>query len=261
MEGCAGIMNAEEYIYGHSKYYEEARRLATLETGAAVEGALKAGATEVLVVDGHGPGAMNRELLHPRARLLAGRPWCGDQAFGMDDSFAAALIIGQHAKANADGGHISHTMGFNVEDYRLNDISIGETGLWMVFAGHFHVPVILLSGDQAACDEARALVPNMEVAAVKWGFKRGSGEGLTAEEYAKFNSVATHLHPDEARRLIRERACAAVKRVAEIKPFRLKGPYSLSVSFRPERGKKRRKTATVKASDLMELFQKAKKYI
>jgi D-amino peptidase len=79
MEGCAGVMCANEYIYSNSKYYEEARDLVSLEVSAAVEGALEAGATEVLVADGHGPSALKRSLLHPRAKLLGGRPYSPGQ--------------------------------------------------------------------------------------------------------------------------------------------------------------------------------------
>ena len=137
MEGCAGVMNAHEYIYPNSKYYEEARDLVSLEVSAAVEGALEAGATEVLVADGHGPSAIKRSLLHPRAKLLGGRPYSpGQPSFGCDGTFAASLIIGQHAKTNTDGGHLCHTMSFGVEDYSLNGRSIGELGLWMLIAGY-----------------------------------------------------------------------------------------------------------------------------
>ena len=81
MEGVAGVLNADDYLLPGARYYEVARELVTLETNAAIEGLLDAGATEFLVVDGHGPGAINPLLLHPAARLdgpsailLAARP-------------------------------------------------------------------------------------------------------------------------------------------------------------------------------------------
>lgn len=255
LEGCAGIMNERDYLYENSRYYELARELLTLEVSAAVEGALEAGATEVLVVDGHGAGALNRQLLHPRARLLGGRPVPpGAVSFGVDGTFAASLVIGQHAKSNTDGGHLAHTMSFNIEEYRLNDISVGELGLWMLVAGYFGVPVVMVSGDQAACDEARSLVPNVEIAPVKWGLKRGSAARLTRDENAVFNSMATHLHPNEARAVIREHAFRAVKRIPEIAPFRLDSPYTLSVAQRPEESGKEGTTGVAKAADFLDLL-------
>jgi len=253
MEGCAGVLAAQDYIYRDSRYYEYACELATLEVSAAAEGAFEAGATEVLVVDGHGEGAIKRHLLHPRAKLLAGRPFPSNFSFGIDGSFAAAMIVGQHAMANTDGGHLCHTMSFGVEEYVLNGAPIGELGLWMLVTGYFGVPVVMLSGDQAACDEAHILLPNLEVAPVKYGVKRGRATGLTRDENRVFNSTAVHLHPNEARALIRRCAYRAVKRVPEFVPFRLEPPYTLTIAMRPEKGGKRGKKITMTSKDLLDL--------
>ncbi len=256
MEGCAGIMNAQDYIYSNSVYYEAACEMATLEVSAAVEGALEAGATEVLVVDGHGPGAMKRNLLHPKARLLGGRPWPQELvAGGCDGSFNAALMIGQHAMSGTDGGHLCHTMSFDVEEYRLNDIPMGELGLYMLVAGYFAVPLIMVSGDDAACAEARALVPNIETCEIKCGIKRGSSHGLTGEENSRFNAMAIHLHPDEARARIRKHAFRAVRRIPEIAPYRLEAPYTLAVVNRPSAEKPKPERAVFKAVDYLELMR------
>lgn len=254
MEGCAGVANAEHYTTPERRYYEHACELATLEASAAVEGALEAGATEVLVVDGHGPGAMKRSLLHPHALLLTGRPLPPGFGWNMDGTFNAAMIIGQHAKSNTDGGHLAHTGSFGVEEQLLNGLSVGEMALVMLRAGYFGVPTVLVSGDQAACDEATALVPDIEVATVKWGVSRGSAKGLTGEENRRFNCAATHLHPDRARALIRERAYRAVKRIPEIAPLRMDPPYTLVMAIRPEKGRKKGKTITLKAKDFIDLM-------
>lgn len=260
LEGVAGVVNAKDYIYKDSKYYEYACELATLEVSAAVAGALDAGATEILVVDGHGPGAMKRQLLHPRARLMTGRPWPTPYPFGVDGTFAAALLIGQHAKANTDGGHLCHTMSFDVEEYVLNDISVGELGLWMLVVGSFGVPLVMVSGDEAACNEALTLTPNIEVAPVKAGLQHGSGTGITTEENEVFNSVATHLHPDDARAAIREHAYRSVKRTPEISPFQLDPPYKMTISMRKSETIKTARKATTKSNDLLDLVgpQRAK---
>ena len=254
LEGVAGVLNAKDFIYPDSKYYEYACQLATLEVSAAVEGALDGGATEILVVDGHGPGAMKRQLLHSRAKLLTGRPWPKPYPFGIDGTFTAGLLIGQHAKTNTDGGHLCHTMSFDVEEYVLNDLSIGELGLWMLVTGYFGVPLVMVSGDEAACQEAQALSPNVEVAAVKQGLKHGSASGVTSEENQVLNSVAIHLHPDEARALIREHAYRAVKRIPEIAPFQLEPPYKLTIAIRKGAEIKAPRKATAKSKDLLDLL-------
>lgn len=256
MEGCAGILDAQNYISPSSRYYEQGCELATLEASAAVEGALDAGATEILVVDGHGYGAMKRSLLHPKAKLLAG---VSEYPCGADASFIAGIIVGQHAKSNTDGGHLCHTGSFGVEDQILNGVSMGELGMWMLVAGSFGMPIIMVSGDQAACDEAKELVPKVETAAVKFGVKRGSAQGLAEKENSVFNSAAIHLHPDEAHRLIREQACRAVKRIREIEPFYLNPPYTLNFVLRPEKGGGRGAHFTVASDDLLALWPKLEK--
>jgi len=254
LEGCAGVCNARDYIHWDSRYYEYACELATLEVSAAVEGALEAGATEVIVMDGHGPGAMKRQLLHPRARLMTGRPVPPAFGWGIDGTFSAGMILGQHAMSNTDGGHLAHTMSFDVEEYLLNGAPIGEMGLVMLRAGYYGIPVVFVSGDEAACAEARAMVPNIEAEPVKFGISRGPASGLTGEENAAFNSVAVHLHPDEARALIREHAYRAVKRIPEIAPYRIEPPYTLTVAIRPEAGKKKGKRTVRKARDFIDLM-------
>src|SRR5687768_5495061 len=171
MEGVAGVVSSVDYCAPDSRYYEVGRTLTTLETNAATEGALEAGATDFLVVDGHGHGAIDPLQLHPAARLLAGRPL--GYPFGCDRSFDVAFSIGQHAKANAPGGQLAHSGSFTVENQILNGQSLGQLGINMPFAAYFGVPTVLVAGDQACADEAHALVPQIETVAVKVGFDRG----------------------------------------------------------------------------------------
>jgi D-amino peptidase len=258
MEGVAGVLNADDYLLPGARYYEVARELVTLETNAAIEGLLEAGATEFLVVDGHGPGAINPLLLHPVARLLAGRPV--GYPFGCDASFDAAIIVGQHAKSNADGGHLSHTGSFAIEDLTINGRSLGEMGCNFLCASYFGVPTILVTGDCAACDEARELVPNIETACVKEGIRRGSATGLTPEQNKLFNGAAIHLHPQRARQVIREAARRALERRHEIKPFWMEPPYELVSRTRPAADRPGG-VARVQASDLLELLRAPRHHV
>jgi len=257
MEGVAGVINFDDYAFPEGRYYEVGRELTTLETSAAVQGAFDGGATEVLVVDGHGHGAINPALLHPQAKLLAGRPL--GYPFGIDDSFDAAMIVGQHAKSNTDGGHLCHTGSLNVEDFTINGLSVGEMGCNMLFAAYYGVPTVLVSGDLAATEEARALVSNIETAAVKEGIKRGSATGLTEEENKIFNGAAIHLHSERAREVIREVARRAVKRAGEIQPFWLEPPYELISTLRPTKDQPSR-TGRVTGDDLIEVLSAPKEY-
>jgi len=143
LEGVAGVINFDDYCTPEGRYYEIARDLLTKEANAAIEGLLEAGADDFLVVDGHGHGGINPLLLHPSAKLLAGRPL--GYPFGYDRSFDAAIIIGQHAKSNTDGGHLCHTGSFEVEDLSINGLSLGELGCNMLVAAYFDVLTIMVS--------------------------------------------------------------------------------------------------------------------
>lgn len=231
MEGVAGVLNSRDYLDASGQLYAVGRELATMEVNAAVEGAIAAGATDILVVDGHGAGAMDARLLHPAARLLAGRP--KPRAFGCDGTFDAAFVVGQHAMSNADGGHLSHTNSWTVDEWRVNGQLIGELGKEMLLFGACGVPTVFVSGDEACAAEARVLVPEVETAAVKAGVCRGSATGLTGEENERFNWAAVHLHPERARELIRAGAERAIRRRKEIPPFALPAPYEFVSIMRP----------------------------
>ena len=124
-----------------------------------------------MVVDGHGSGAIDIRLLHPAARLFCGRPM--GYPFGCTDEFDVAMNIGQHAKANTDGGHLSHTGSFSVENLTINGVSLGELGKNMLFAAYFASPRSRLPATWQ-CEEAKALGPEIETAAVWVGWK-GAG--------------------------------------------------------------------------------------
>jgi len=215
MEGVAGVLSFEDYEGPGSRYYEVGRDLATLEASAAVQGSLDAGASEVYVLDGHGAGAMVPTALHASAKLIAGRPL--RYPFGLDSSFDAIMLVGHHAKAGTLNGHLWHTMDRQQIDFTLNGVSVGEVGINIALAGWFAVPCVLVTGDRACCEEAQALVPGLETAAVKEGLNRGA---------------AIHLHPDRARELIREGARQGLERLSEIPPWCPEPPFRL-VSTRP----------------------------
>ena len=234
MEGVAGVLNADDYLDASGRLYTTGRALATQEVNAAVEGALAAGATDVVVVDGHGAGAMEPELLHPAARLMGGKP--KPRCFGCDSSYDAAFVIGQHAMSNTDGGHLSHTNSWTVDEWRVNGLAIGELGKEMLLFSAVGVPTVLVAGDAACAAEAQALVPAIETVAVKEGIRRGSAAGLSGVANKNFNLAAIHLHPQRARELIRSAAERALRRRREIPCLTLAAPYEMVSVMRPVDG-------------------------
>jgi len=262
MEGAAGVVNSDDYCNHSSRYYEVGRELTTLETNAAIEGALAAGVTDVFVADGHGAGAINPLLLHPAARLLIGRPRPVGYPFGepnVDSAFDAAFFVGQHAKSNTDGGHLAHTGSFGTEDLTINGVSLGELGRSMAIYASFGVPTVLVCGDAACGAEASALVPGVETVAVKEGLRRGSAAGLDGDANKLFNGAAVHLHPQRARQLIREAAERAIRRRAEISLFRLDPPHTLVSRRRPTKTEPA-KVATATANTILAVLRAPLRY-
>lgn len=215
MEGVAGVVTRDHVASDH-KEYERFRRLMTAETNAAIEGALAGGATHILVNDSHG-GMANIliEELHPAAELISGDRKPLGQMQGIGPEVKAVLFVGYHSRQRTGAGVRAHTVSGNViSEVSLNGIVVGETGLNAAMAGAHGVPVVLVAGDKAVTEEARALLGEIETVAVK--------EGITW-------ASARCLHPQVAQRMIREAAERAVK--AKGKPFVVPPPITLRAVF------------------------------
>ncbi len=206
--------------YAH--YYEQARRLATEELNAAVQGALDAGANEVWAWSAHGsfPGAIDIELVHPECRVVyaeEGGP------IGHDRSFSALFMVGQHPMAGAPCGRLAHSFHGGIVEFSVNGQAWGEIAATAFEFGRFGVPFALLSGDQAACDEATALVPNVVTVPVL--------RGLTPKPNLLEPAATVCLSPRKARDMIREGATRAVERCRKIPPFVVAPPYRIRTQF------------------------------
>jgi D-amino peptidase len=240
LEGVAGVMNGADWLYPTSRYYETARKFLTEEVNAAVRGFFDAGFTEIVVADGHGAGAINIDLLNPRAKLMRGWPAGRPYTFGMDRSYNAIAYVGQHAKAGTEYSHITHTGWFNCLDMSINGVSIGEYGQGALCAGELDIPVIFAAGEKAFIDEVKMLTPHVITAAVKEGTIPGSGNELTGEQYEVFHEGAIHLSPIKAREIIYAQARVAGelfhKEPAKFVPLKLSPPYKLIQRFRPYKG-------------------------
>lgn len=260
LEGVAGVVDKDNWTQLHSKYYEKATRLLTNETNAAIQGFLDGGADEVYVNDGHGPGAIDIELLHEKAkymRLIQTHQLCAKIKID------AIAWVGQHAKAGSEGAHMAHSGNFTVIDYRLNDISLGEFGRSAVGAGNYGVPPIFGSGDLAFTKEALGWCPNMITVSVKECFLTGSGDDMTYEEYYKKNIAAIHLSPKEScKRIYNGALDAMLKFTAKPTDFNfidIKPPYVQFQRIRPTGGK--RGHDIIKEADTFEGLLHAKEQI
>jgi D-amino peptidase len=219
MEGVAGVVHEDQtdpIDPRHAGEYNRFRRLMTSEANAAVEGALAAGATGVLVNDSHWlMRNLLAEELHPAAELLSGGPKLRSMVEGVELGFDAAMFVGYHAMAGAASAVIDHTYTSIVHEVRLNGRPAGELAINAALAGIHGVPVVLVSGDQALAAEAKDLL--------------GDGVEAVVVKHAVGRFAARSVSPAESCRRIREGATAALRRRHE--PLELPPPIRLEVEF------------------------------
>lgn len=240
MEGVGGVNNADEQLLPGQRRFEESRRFLVGEINAAVSGAIGAGASEVVIWDGHdGSRALSIDDFDPRVKLIQGKP-TPPNYYLSEKRYDGILFVGQHAMANAEGGVLAHSQSFSVQQLTLNGRPVGEIGQTTAIAGYFGIPVIMLAGDQAACDELRALQPGAEVVAVK----RLAGKGSTLS-----------LSHAEAKRQIEAAARRAVSRIQEFQPWKIEGPVELKFEYRPEGTATRGRTASYRGRTVLEAYE------
>lgn len=215
MEGVSGVVAWAATERGKDDY-ERMRRLMTQEANAAVEGALQAGATEVLVNDSHDDMRnLVLEDLHPDAKLITGDHKPMSMMEGIGPDFDAVFLIGYHSRAGSSGV-LNHTYAGRLGSYSVNGKVMGETGMNALVAGYFGVPVVLVSGDAAVTAEARDLLGNVETVAVK-------------EARSQFSAAC--LHPSKARALIKEAAVRALAHLKQYSPLKPESPSTVRLVF------------------------------
>lgn len=220
MEGTCGVVNwvqviPPEIAAGAQKSstveYERARMRMTREVNAAIEGALAGGATEVIVNDSHdGMRNIIVDELHESARYISGFDKELLMVHGVDeDGVAAVFFTGYHARAGTPDGPLAHSFTGWVHDIRVNGVSMGEYGVNALIAGHYGVPVALVTGDNRAVEQTRELLGEQVVGvAVKRGYS---------------TTAALNQHPERSQAMIREGAEAAVRALDAMEPYTLPG--------------------------------------
>ena len=214
MEGISGVL-LKEQLTKENPDYERARHLLSKEVNASIEATFEAGAKEVIVNDGHGTGynflieEMSKEakyvMGHGRVNMLA----------GLDEPFQAVLMIGYHAMAGTKDAVLDHTQNWDTwRNYYINGRRTGEIGQMAALAGYYKVPVIFVSGDYAATQEAREFLGDVEAVAVKKGYGRNFAECLA---------------PEAAHQLIREGIKKSFSKIGKVKPYILDKPIEIKL--------------------------------
>lgn len=219
MEGIAGVVNGAQLAPGEFEY-DKFRRLMTAEANACIEGAFAAGATQVTVSDSHGNGlSLLPDELNPKVRLIRSWPRPIEMMDGIDAGFDAAILIGYHASIGTPGAVRAHTMSSKrFYDMRLNGKHASEAMLSAALAGHYNVPVVLVSGDDKAVEEVQKTIDPKITGVV---VKRAIGY-----------HAADNLSPQAARALITSKTKEALQRLGDFKPFTLAKPVKLEIAFK-----------------------------
>jgi len=215
LEGISGIDNVDMMSREHSRRRESVENLMA-DLNAAVDGAFAGGAEHVTVLDSHGGGGnFILELLDERAQndTKPNKKWWGI----LDESYDATFFIGAHAMAGTINGFLDHTQSSTSwYNYYVNGRKMGELGQWAMVAGAFGVPMAMVSGDEAACVEARQFFYPVETAIVKRGIGRQRAELVPLEE---------------ARNRIREAARRSINIIKNAKPFVPTQPMEIILEF------------------------------
>jgi D-amino peptidase len=217
LEGVSGVYKFTQTRETTTSLAREAREYAMGDLAAVVRGLREGGATEILVIDGHGNQAFIPHLLPAGAKFITGQPR-PKGLLGLDGSFAGLVLFGHHAMMGTPGGVLNHTQSSRTENrYWYHGVESGELAQEAAIAGHYGVPPILVTGDEATCREARKFFgPSCVTVAVKQGVAR----------------EAAILYPfEETRRMLYEGAKRAMAAIPACKPYRIKLPIQAKKQY------------------------------
>ena len=217
IEGVTGVTHWDETDLHHADF-QAAREQMTAEVAAACEGAIIAGATEILVKDSH-DSARNliADRLPQEARLMRG--WSGHPFLTLqelDKTFHAVALIGYHSRAGSGTNPLAHSFTGKVTYIRLNDQEVSEFLMDAYTAAYIGVPLVFISGDQGICDEAVAFNPYIGTVAVKQGV----------------GGSTINIHPELATARIREGMALALKGEAVKHQVPLPPHFTVEIRYR-----------------------------
>lgn len=222
LEGASGVYKFAQTREPDDPLGEIAKEYLMGDIAAVVKGLRDGGATEILIIDGHGSQAFVPHLMAPGAKYVTGKPRPGP-VWGLDDSFAGLVLLAHHAMNGTPDGVLCHTQSSKSENrYWYNGVESGELAQVAALAGHYGVPPILVTGDEATCRESQQFFGTECVTvAVKRGLSRESAV----------------LYPfEETRAALYEGAKRAVAAIPKCKPYRLETPITVKKQFLRDRG-------------------------
>jgi D-amino peptidase len=217
MEGISGICRSSQVMSDNTLgHYPAARRYFTWDINACVKGCFEGGAKKVLVRDAHASGFnMIWEEADPRADYIQGA--CRSARMPGIDGMDGMILLGYHAMGGTSEAVLEHTMSSKSwQQCYVNGKKSGEFAIDSIIAGEHGVPVIMTSGDDKLCAEAKAFLKDVVAVEVK--------KGLDTEG-------AVLLPKERAHKLIAEGAAKAVRNLKKMKPVKIKSPVTLTLEY------------------------------
>lgn len=219
LEGISGVFNFTQTREKGSPENLKACEYFMGDLAAVIRGLRDGGATEVVVLDGHGNQAVVPHLMVEGASYITGKPRPGAGNLSLlDSTFDAMVMIGFHAMNGTPDGVLCHTQSSRSENkYWYNGVECGELVQNAVIAGYYNVPLVMVTGDEATCREA----------------KQFFGEGcVTVATKIGLAREAAQLYPFvETRKALYEGAKQAMKFIPENKPYKLDFPVNAKKEF------------------------------
>lgn len=224
MEGVSGATDFKHTSFAHSAEYAEGRKSLTDDVNAAIAGLKSAGATEIVVFDGHGsgnstgPDVLENQLLPPAKMHYRDTPF-DIYMESYDHSFDAIVAIGMHAGAGNRVGFLSHTYTFEDVEYQVNGVPFNESMILAAGAARLKIPLIMVSGDDQLEKEIRRELPWVKYATVKHAVDRAKAEAFPRDEVSKRIEMA---------------AREALQNLSAAKLPDWHGPYRFALTFQDE---------------------------
>jgi len=219
LEGISGVFKFSQTREKDTPLNIQACEYFMGDVAAVVRGLRDGGATEVVVLDGHGSQCVIPHLMEPGAKYITGRPRPGaGNLSALDSSFAGMVMVGVHAMMGTPDGVLNHTQSSKTENrYWYNGVESGEMAQNALIAGYYGVPVIMVTGDEATTREAKKFFGNSIITVpVKKGLSR----------------EAAILYPFEETRLaLYEGARMAVGVISKCKPYKTDTPVKVKIQY------------------------------
>lgn len=218
IEGISGIYTREQ-TGAQGIFFQEGRDYITAEVNACAEACKEAGVEHVYVRDAHGVGETIRweRLSSAVDCIVKGRGKYPIRFDGVDDC-DGVILLGYHAMTGTEGAVLSHTMDRD-HRYSINGTEVGEIAIDASFAAEHGKPIIMVSGDDKTCAEAKRFLPWVTTCEVK--------KGLNFE-------AARILAPDKAHDIIRKKTIEAIRDFENKQLYQIASPVTVSIRI-PEK--------------------------